>query len=540
MPRSLLTPSEGATEDLTASTFRLHAHNEQASGPAAELPRPSLKPTQAKRGRKPLRTDSSVERGLVRFFNCTDAPFDKIAHAVELANGPGRQWVRKRFQEITCTRHLNDLRIGKLSKYANQRKKEQLAAQEVAEAADSRASHHSTVDPTAPFIHAANHSHEEFAASTGTGSLTKDEPRVGRPMTLDQDGLPHGDVHPNTADYQTAPCHTQHGTSFASASTLTLAAADGSSSPTSREDLETPAERMLATEGASKSNIDPVSGGREMYDGRPKSCIGQKSQISWAPRKRTADPDSKPETEAGPGKYAKKQRLAKLLRISSIGRHLDDLTGETSRYYSHIVRRLSNKAETIGSRVSLTAPASTQSRASTWRALSQPYRTDGSEYKLYYHDLPREEFCVHSKPGDSVEEQLISFKSLPAVTAIMRAKSCSLSDAEICSLFNDNLSSQDGDVERYVNRQDSRGVSALHLAVAYGLPHICAILMENKANYRATTKQGTSVSLFAKPAQRLASSDIQLYCRISLPRMGGKRPLATRARFRRVWAVSAR
>ncbi|KAK3715431.1 hypothetical protein LTR37_007159 [Vermiconidia calcicola] len=515
MAEAVSDPSAGATEDFTAPKSRLEAHSEQALGPAAELPRRSPKPTKAKRGRKLLRTNSSVERGLVRLFNCTDAPFEKIARAVELANGPG-QWVRKRFQEITGTRQLNDLRIGKLTKYANQRKREQLAAQELAEAADTETSHHSMVEPTTSFVHAVNHSNEEFATSIGTVSLRQDEPRVDRLRKLEQDELPYRDDDLNIVGQQTTPSRRYRGTCFTSASTPTLAAKGNSSPPTSREDLDTPVKGKLAAQGARKFNIDPVSGGEEMHDARPMPCIGQKSQISWLTKKRTADRDSISEMEARPGKYGKMQRLAEMLRTSSIGRHLDALTGETSRYYSHIARRLSNKTETITSRVSLTAPASTSSRASTWRAPWQPYRTEGSEYKLNYHDPSRQQICVHSKPGDSVVE-LMSFDGLPAVTAIMLAKSCSLPDEEISSLFKDVLSSQGDEIERYVNQQDSRGVSALHLAVAYGLPQLCATLMEHKANSRATTNQGTTVSLFAKPAEKLAS-DIGLYHRIMLCR----------------------
>lgn len=48
---------------------------------------------QQKRGRRPFMLPEEVERGLLRFLDYTDVPFDDIADAVEQSDGPGYVWL---------------------------------------------------------------------------------------------------------------------------------------------------------------------------------------------------------------------------------------------------------------------------------------------------------------------------------------------------------------------------------------------------------------------------------------------------------------
>ena len=66
----------------------------------------------------------------------------------------------------------------------------------------------------------------------------------------------------------------------------------------------------------------------------------------------------------------------------------------------------------------------------------------------------------------------------------------------------------------FVNTKDDLGVSPLHLAVAYGYPQVCQLLVEYKANTHAATKKGFSIADFAEDAARRAGEEMDLYFRI--------------------------
>jgi hypothetical protein len=54
----------------------------------------------------------------------------------------------------------------------------------------------------------------------------------------------------------------------------------------------------------------------------------------------------------------------------------------------------------------------------------------------------------------------------------------------------------------FVNKCDQKGITALHLAVAYGCREACGVLLDSGANHNARTAKGWSISRFAKFASR--------------------------------------
>lgn len=70
------------------------------------------------------------------------------------------------------------------------------------------------------------------------------------------------------------------------------------------------------------------------------------------------------------------------------------------------------------------------------------------------------------------------------------------------------------ELQAFVSAQDDLGVSPLHLAVAYGYPHTCQLLLYHGADANAKTLKGTSVYDFAESAARLTGENLWLYFRI--------------------------
>jgi hypothetical protein len=227
--------------------------------------------------------------------------------------------------------------------------------------------------------------------------------------------------------------------------------------------------------------------------------------------------------------YAKRRRIAKSLSMSSITRHLGEMTGKRS-FYRYIGRTLSKSAKTIRSRCSSLKSTPSGSRTFTgfWSnstagsfyedALNEPeplqdLDVEISEYRLHYHDtdcLPAIETVDET---GAVSLPPLLYEDLPATSLLILARQ--LPEAKVTVLFQQHLDRHSHDIRAWINQRDERGVSALHLAVAYGFPCVCATLCQLGSNLKARTVQGNSISRFAQAAERsVRDTDTPLYWRI--------------------------
>lgn len=69
----------------------------------------------------------------------------------------------------------------------------------------------------------------------------------------------------------------------------------------------------------------------------------------------------------------------------------------------------------------------------------------------------------------------------------------------------------DSECRRYVKAADHNQVTALHLAVAYGYPAVCCLLLDSGADHKARTVQGETPYSFAKSAQNAAGQEYGLH-----------------------------
>ena len=240
-----------------------------------------------------------------------------------------------------------------------------------------------------------------------------------------------------------------------------------------------------------------------------------------------------------------KRHPRKAFSITSVTRRLDDLKIAEPGYFTYIGKRCSATAETIASRLSFTRHSRRSSARSSalkgssvgsghnadakddhWSRLDQTTRsrrTADSEYARFYHDLEPEQFAPQSRPP-SARAQQQDTSSMPlhehptAVIALMYAKAHSMLDEEAEAHLRNVLPARLDATRIYMKAADQRGVTALHLAVAYGFVRVCGLILEydtDQVFHLARTNNDTSMYQFAKPAQKLACKDLKLYCRIA-------------------------
>ena len=251
------------------------------------------------------------------------------------------------------------------------------------------------------------------------------------------------------------------------------------------------------------------------------------SSIRSAPSKRTLTDGSNDVPGVGHSSYSKKRRLASILSMSSIIRNLDDTGDEEPGYFTHFGKRCSATAQTIASRISSRTQSRTASKESygglsTLSSDIEPTSSStlDSEYKRFYDNPTPEQFPEYRHIQQKAGLNELTKAALPlsqgrsAVSSIMYAKSQSMSDEQAELHLQTVLPREASAVGGYIDAADERGVTALHLAVAYGYPRVCRFLLQNDANSSALTQAGASVSCFAKPAQNLAGHDSSLYFHI--------------------------
>lgn len=77
-----------------------------------------------------------------------------------------------------------------------------------------------------------------------------------------------------------------------------------------------------------------------------------------------------------------------------------------------------------------------------------------------------------------------------------------------------NLPKSLGERQTFVNASDELKVSPIHLAVAYGFPATCQLLVESGADVNTVTYKGSRIYDFADSAARRTGEDMALYFRI--------------------------
>ena len=186
------------------------------------------------------------------------------------------------------------------------------------------------------------------------------------------------------------------------------------------------------------------------------------------------------------GDFCKRKRRTLSLSLSDVAFQLD---GGVRGLYWHIAKQCSISNITVASRVSSTLSIS-------------KIRTEGSEFQLYY-----------DKPEVNDELQSV------AVDTMINARIHSLDDEEVLQNLTDVLPEDEARRRAFVKVKDVRGVTALHLAVAYGYVGTCGLLLKHGADHTAQTAQETHIWHFSKPAEKLAGNDVRLYARIKLCRV---------------------
>ena len=210
-----------------------------------------------------------------------------------------------------------------------------------------------------------------------------------------------------------------------------------------------------------------------------------------APKRSNAQVSPEADPNVLRGDFRKRKRRTLSLSLSDVASQLD---GEVRGLYWHIVKQCSISNMTVASRVSSTLSIS-------------KIRTEGSEFQLYY-----------DRPGENDEQQVPAVEAV-AVNIMLNARNHSLDDEQVLQNFNDVLPGSEAERRGFVNVKDWRGVTALHLAVAYGYLGTCGLLLKHGADHTAQTVQETHVWHFSKPAEKLAGNDVRLYARIKVCRV---------------------
>lgn len=262
-----------------------------------------------------------------------------------------------------------------------------------------------------------------------------------------------------------------------------------------------------------------VAGGAEYDDLRqcrvriplaPSTLTGRSSTTPTPTKRAFSDEDDDvPSTD-----YGTRKDRTRALSLSAIIESLENLTGQTG-LYDHI-KRISVKSHisprfrsfrfsrgSIGASEGSTAPGTSMHEPNSPKgneAFPIPYEPD-PDYANFYHHPTSARMAQVQSMGAGV------------VASLMSAKACSMSDEDAESHLLKASLDETGAVASFVNAVDDKGITALHLAVAYGYPRVCRYLMQNLANPFAVTNRGSSVCRFARPAQDFAK-ELSLYHRI--------------------------
>lgn len=276
-----------------------------------------------------------------------------------------------------------------------------------------------------------------------------------------------------------------------------------------------------------ESELKPTSGRRTSL---ARLSTGSKALVNRTP---TAPTPSKRRwtdaiNEEAETTYGARREQTRRLSLPAIIQGLENMTGNTGLF--HHINRIS-----VQSHLSPRMPSSRFSWMSKTRSITGsnvyspdsptsnldgpiPYRPD-PDYESFYHD-----------PQPDVLSRMRT-EGLIAMAALMEAKAASMSDEEAEAHLLSKLE-QKADLATSHANTDERGVTALHIAAAYGYPRACRYLMGPGPGPFPSiyTKRGSSVCRFARPAQDFVKQDNSLYHRILYCRqwicVGRKPPIA--------------
>ena len=218
----------------------------------------------------------------------------------------------------------------------------------------------------------------------------------------------------------------------------------------------------------------------------------------------------------------KQPRRGSSISLSSMARYLDK--GTQGLHY-HIAKCCSISKPTIASWLPLTLSSHrVHTAASQFRQhYARPGTNDINQKRASFYEQSATSYL-----GQNMNEPRISAH---VVALLMKCWTSGRSDEDVESQLTAVLPDDEEERRMFANAADKRGVTPLHLAVAYGYPGVAALLLRVGADPDARTIKGTSIDDFARPAARLAGQRLTLYFRILHCRtwiMHGQQPPAPR------------
>lgn len=409
-----------------------------------------------KRGRPSLQLPPSVQRAIIRLYLGTNVTLENLAEAIHKCDGPAREFLRGFLSETLGTEgsntNLSQLRL-KDPELVKQRENEQRKAIDACRSADER----------------GPHMRRNPAMRSSTGGSDDVGGNIG-PQMLKSSLIPESEseVPGRYSQIERFPARDWTG------QPLTIPSA-----------------------WRQQPNID--SGMQPSYGQSGKDPLDLTSGVSTL--KDSSLPH--PRNEMNP----KKRKISKgPFDLNKLVEVLED--GRKRTLNHHIIKRTSASRTTIASRLSI--------QASTRCA-----RTLTSDFCAYYYKNAtqgfgdkRAETPSHRGDiqGDTIEPDS---QSIPiALNILIQAWRDDAADETILIYMQEALPVEAGEHVQFVNDADRRGVSPLHLAVAYGYLKTCGFLLNHGADHEARTTKDESIRSFARPAQTLAKANIPLYASI--------------------------
>ena len=438
-------------------------------------------------------------------------------------NGPGRLVLRRFLEGVFGVERNGDLSLDDFrlkGEKAQQREEQQIKAHDIEGFERARSSISSPRRKEEPLFHRESGLDEVEEQNDSAASRSRSQHTTGASTQMFHSNVNEPSTHATVSKTQVIPegIHYRPFSQFMSAPNLYAASGSG--------DAQGQRERFYTAEAQPIPAMDPVIPSPSTLRFRD-SLPPERSRyhrINPQNKKRKTEED-----EADLGKdsatSAKRKRRGSSFSLTRVALCLD---GKRQGVCYHLAKCCSISRSTIASRLSSTFSA-------------RRIRTNDSEFKQYYANpgmrntrqasLDISRTSTDSLPTPCTFEQSPEGPESVAIAFLIEAYIQDLSDIDVESRIKGTLPARENERKNFVNASDNRGVSPLHLAVAYGYPGTCALLMENGADPKALTLKGTAIPDFAKPAERLAgrSPDLSLYTRVLHCRMfvrEGEQPLA--------------
>ena len=429
------------------------------------------------RGRPKKRLNSSAKRGIIRLFvEMSKTPLLQITTAIEHINGHGKLWIRGLLEDVSDTGPQSDHRLGDI-RFEGENPTLQALEQELFLRSD---------EPT---------TFSQYSSSDESNPRRKAPRRTTSHV--------FADVSDQQLVVQAASPTSESPRQDAQRGTV-------ASDNTERAILTSPS-MFQSTLGHSQSGPKATAVNQQGLPPRQTTIRFHNDQNALEHRDRRIPGD---EADRKGGKIKGRRRgnakrrgpsltltdVAMFLdggikgihyqvaKVNTIRRRMSSATSEFNRFY----RRPTN---------TITAPLPTPC----------PYPLSPSIRPVHSQNAPRPEAVATN-----------------VITAVWAE---GLNDIDARKQLEAMLPIRQDELKTFVSAQDDLGASPLHLAVAYGYPHTCQLLLQNGADPNAKTHKGTSIYDFAESAARRTGEDLKLYFRILHCRKfvcGGRAPPAPR------------